>query len=114
MYFLLGGDMDLSTLIKYSHKNIKLIVVVVLCCAVLAGAVKILTDYTKYNEEKTNIEALQSEIDSLNSQKNNLLAEKSAFDGDERYKYIKGIDSASLQKYTTVYYIEKNVLYIIL
>ncbi len=106
--------MDLSTLIKYSHKNIKLIVVVVLCCAVLAGAVKILTDYTKYNEEKTNIEALQSEIDSLNSQKNNLLAEKSAFDGDERYKYIKGIDSASLQKYTTVYYIEKNVLYIIL
>lgn len=109
MYFLLGGDMDLSTLIKYSHKNIKLIVVVVLCCAVLAGAVKILTDYTKYNEEKTNIEALQSEIDSLNSQKNNLLAEKSDFDGDERYKYIKGIDSASLQKYTTVYYIEKNV-----
>ena len=101
--------MDLSTLIKYSRKNIALIVVVVLCCTFLAGTVKVLSDYTSYNEEKINIQNLQSEINTLSSQKSDFLAQKTNYDKDERYNFIKEIDSASLLKFTSVFYIEKNV-----
>ncbi len=101
--------MDLSTLLKYSRKNITLIIIVVLCCAILAGAVKLITDYTSYTEEKVNIQNLQADIDTLNSQKNTLLSQKAGYDQDERYSLIKGIDASSLQKFTAVYYIEKNV-----
>ncbi len=101
--------MDLSTLIKYSRKNITLIIIVVLCCAVLAGTVKIVTDYTSYNEEKSNIQKLQTDIEGLNSQMTTLLAQKAGYDKDERYNLVKGIDSSSLLKFTAVYYIEKNV-----
>jgi outer membrane murein-binding lipoprotein Lpp len=95
--------MDLSTLIKYSRKNIALIVVVVLCCTFLAGTVKVLSDYTSYNEEKINIQNLQSEINTLSSQKSDFLAQKTNYDKDERYNFIKEIDSASLLKFTSVF-----------
>jgi hypothetical protein len=75
----------------------------------LAGTVKVLSDYTSYNEEKINIQNLQSEINTLSSQKSDFLAQKTNYDKDERYNFIKEIDSASLLKFTSVFYIEKNV-----
>ncbi|HHT94751.1 MAG TPA: hypothetical protein P5064_06635 [Clostridia bacterium] len=105
--------MDLSTLIKYLRKNIVLIVIVVLCCAILASVFKIITNYSNYRKEEENIQVLQTELDSLVARKDKLLKNKADYEKNELYMYIKPINSSSLKKYTAVYNIEKNVALLI-
>lgn len=101
--------MDLSTLLKYSRKNLKLIVVVVLCCALLAGGVKMLTDYVTYSKDSQTIPQLQAKLDSLEAQKNALHSDIDKIDNNEEYISVKDMNASRLLKYTAVYYIDRNV-----
>lgn len=101
--------MDLSALIKHLRKNIVLIIIVVLCCATLASVFKIITNYSDYRKEEENMLVLQTELDSLVSRKGRLSKNRSDFEKDELYMYVKPVNSSSLQKYTAIYHVEKNV-----
>lgn len=105
-----GGTMDLSTLLKYSRKNLRFILIVVLCCALIAGVIKSVYDYTSYSIEKQSQPALQSKLNELDLQYKSILSQLSTFNENSEYKFLKDIDSTSLQKYTVVYYIDRNVV----
>lgn len=97
--------MDLSTLLKYSRKNLKLIIIVVLCCALIAGGIKSVSNYTNRSANSQSEQELREKLVQLDKQRQSVLSQM-----DDLDEYIKIINSSNFLQYTSIYYIDRNVM----
>jgi capsular polysaccharide biosynthesis protein len=102
--------MDLVTLLRYSKKNIKLIVIVVLCCAVISGSFKIITDFSAYLSAKGSIPGYEAQIESVKNRIDGVKSQISELESNYIYDSLHDIDTDNLYRYTASYYVDKNIL----
>ncbi|MFA7673429.1 MAG: hypothetical protein WCY62_06210 [Clostridia bacterium] len=102
--------MDLVTLLRYSKKNIKLIIIVVLCCAVISGLFKIYSDFSDYRLAKGSIPGYEAQIASAKSRMDKVNSQISELEANYIYASLHNIDTDNLYRYTASYYFDKNIL----
>lgn len=102
--------MDLVTLLRYSKKNIKLIIIVVLCCAVVSGLFKIYADFSDYNLAKRSIPVYEAKIAGLEDKIAGIQSQISELEANYIYDSLHDIDTDNLYRYTASYYFDKNIL----